>query len=409
MRIFVHSIGENEWLAGKRGKFEGIPLDYGCYASRAFLCAGKKDVVVMPADARSIQSKEVIPFLNLVGLGPDRKNILHIDVDLKTGEILAGKKALRRLARLIKKFGQGSCTVDVFSGKVELGHRLAEMVECKIAATQHELVARLEGKDFFMSLSGDCIPDGFTAYSRAETAAGLNKFAGWKMYAKTVHSAGGGNCAVLHEGGCGYGKVLKFFSEGMGVVFQEYVEHDSSPSVNLVVGLGGKIKPLFVTDQIIKKEKSGEEAHDGNIFPSALPLATQYMMLFSSIRLAKQMADNGYIGNLGVDWLANGEEVKKAAEINLRKTAPWYAFRAMRRLGAKAFCMKNVGFKAGMPASEIHARLEKVFFLPGKKSGVVFFNYIRDLGKTTLVAFGRYREEAVELCSAAEEIIKEGR
>lgn len=394
-RVFCHSLGVTS--EGKHS-FEGLPPErFEIYAKRSFVLAEKGDLVVVPPHPETEDPRQEIAVLNESGLGPDIRNLVY-------GLVLPDRGLFLPDGSWGSSGRNSEGRIFPFSGKATLPFLLARRLGMAVDSPGEEKTKRLDGKDFFQSLGEECIPEGEVLGGEREVLEFFARLNGGKWIVKTSHNASGMSTCLLTPDNPDKETVLTFVAEGKLPVAQKYHRHHFSPSVNMEVAPNGEITDMFISGQILSVSEEGGAIHEGNIYPCELPAAIKHYLLKNSARIGRRYSEAGYFGPLGVDWIVDTSSniPPKAVEVNARVTGPRYPFRVMKKLQANSFCLKNVEFPPGSSPFDLRQRLDPVWFHPGRKSGIIFFNFNQSMGKAALISLGRDLRESDELLREAE-------
>lgn len=397
-RVFCHSLGVTS--EGKYS-FEGLPPEkFEVYAKRAFVMAEKDDLVVIPPHEETKEVREEIVVLNEVGLGPDPRNIVY-GRSTSEGKLILPDGKWKGSSRSIPG------GIIPFTGKTALPFALAKEMEMKVMAADESKVKSVDGKDFFQSLGMECIPEGGILRNEQEVLDFFSGLNGGKWISKTSQNASGMSTCLISPEKRNKEAILSFVEEGKLPVIQKYYRHNISPSVNMDVGSKGRISDLFLSGQILSRSPEGGLIHEGNIYPYELPLAVKRYLMSNSVRIAREYSRAGYFGPLGVDWIGDlgGGTPPKAVEVNARVTAPRYPYKVMKKLGSHSFCLQNMEFTPGMTPFQVREALDPIWFDRERKSGVIFFNFNRGMGKMAVISLGQTSKESRELMDQAEALL----
>lgn len=401
IKIFSHDFGPS--MGHDDSVYEGISyVAFGYYGSRAFLSAEPGDIAILPADEKSAACIDVLSILNPLGIGPDPRDVMFISFD-RRGKIVDPENALRYL-RKRKKSGNIAEGVDLFSGRALLPHLISRESGTRVLnSVGPEIVKLVDCKAFFQGIAHPAVSEGRVIRNQEEASSFFASRNGSRFLAKTSRSASGLS-AVLIEKERGRRRVMEFIEEGKTVVVQRYYRHRSSPSVNVEILPDASVQPLFTSSQILSFSEDGTRIHEGNVVPAFdISQETRRYILIASVEIADMIAAVGYRGPLGVDWVVGPDGIK-AVEVNARVTAPRYPYDLALKLGAKAFCFKNIRFRPGTSAENLRQWLNGIFWNGERGWGVLPYNFNPIDGKTSLVAYAPYPEMAIELVAEAERI-----
>ena len=372
-------------------------------ASRCFMAAKIGDLAILPPCQDALDSMQVLPILNEIGLAPRKEDILYIgweqnQIDDPNQDI----KTLRKITAF-KNY-----QIEVFTGQAILPHYIAGVTDSKINASPPKISEIAENKVFFQTLNADSIPKA-VIINQFEQAEPFFQQLSDHYIAKTAKNTSGLSAAFIapENADVALKETFQSLNEGKSLIFQKYYPHTLSPSVNMEINANGKIIPLFISEQLLGKTSKGVPIHEGNLYPLYLPPQIKHYLIKQSIKIAKLVSLIGYYGAIGVDWVINIKPnwYAKAVEVNPRITAPKLPFIAMKRLGAQCFYIKKINLSHQMTADEIRHKIDPVFWNPDKKEGVIFydFNYLK--GKMIVVGFASDREKTIDLVQEAEKLL----
>jgi hypothetical protein len=387
----------------KSGKTVWDGIDYQAIryqASRCFMAAKKGDLAILPPCQDSLDSIQVLPILNEIGLAPRKEDILYIgweqnQIDDPNQDI----KTLRKIT-FFKNY-----LIEVFTGQAILPHYIARVTHSKINASPPNVAEMAENKVFFQTLNADSIPKA-VVINEFEQAEPFFKQLSDQYIVKTAKNTSGLSAFFLTPENAyeALKETFQLLNNGKFLILQKYYPHTLSPSVNLEINANGKIIPLFISEQLLGKSSKGVPIHEGNLYPVHLPLQIKHDLIKQSIKIAQSVSRIGYYGSIGVDWIINlnPDWYGKAVEVNSRITAPKLPFIAMKQLGAQSFYIKKISLSHSMTADEIRNKIDPLFWCPDKKEGVIFydFNYLK--GKLIIAGFGSIVERTIELVHEAE-------
>lgn len=343
---------------------DGLPDLLHRFPLRALLVAKPGERVVLPEGSVPAE----LPLLNHLGFGPRPEDIVYARPD---GTIAAGDNNLE------------GAEVLPFSGTTQRARLFAEKNGCAFDAPDRDTCLAANSKATFqeiLALSGFdepvLGPDGFVT-TRDDAERGVKNFfaetACEKVVIKGVHSASGLQQKVVARG-----EPVSVADLPQDLVVQEFVEHDYSASVLVRTDLVFSSTVLAASAQILDGNH-----HIGNLYP----LPQNDGRLLESLGaigrlLGDEIADLGYWGFLGVDFLVkvreNGVHEALANEVNARIPAPWYPWNASRRrLGRPLpFRMKSLKLRPGATIDDIERVMAGLLFNPHRQQGFVPFCFV---------------------------------
>lgn len=400
LTIFCHALGGS--YIDKGPLYNNITTEkQGYYASRDFVISKRGDLVVLPPNEDSLQSTQVLSILNEIGLGIRKEDVLFIEYGYEG--IYDPNQDIKTLKKIS---GFNSYAVNAFSGRALLPHYISNVTHSSINSPHPRIVEIADNKVFFQTITSNYIAEGFVVNHFEEAEPFFRKLTE-KSIIKTAKSASGVSAFFISPDDCsGMNEAFNCLTEGNIFVLQRYYPHQLSPSVTLEISENGQIVPLFISEQLLSNSSSGIPVHEGNIYPVNLPVLIKDFLLKASIKIVKSICLLGYHGYIGVDWILSlsGESgwYGKAVEVNARITAPTYPFIAMKRLGAKSFCIKNSRLPKKITADEVRHKIDPIFWHPETKEGVFFYNFNPLTGKMIIAGFSNQREKTLELVDEVE-------
>jgi predicted ATP-grasp superfamily ATP-dependent carboligase len=403
LTIFCHSFGGLS--VDKKPLYNNITTEkYGYYASRCFVISKRGDLVVLPPSETSLQSTQVLSILNEIGLGVRKEDVLFLEYGNE------GVYDPNQDIKTLKKIsGINIYTVNAFSGRAFLPNYISNVTNSSINYPHRRIVEIADDKVFFQTINSNYIPEGVVV-ENFETAEKVFSKLTEKSIIKTAKSASGLSLFLISPDDCfEMNEAVNCLKEGNILVLQKYYPHHLSPSVNLEIKENGKIIPLFISEQLLSTSSKGISVHKGNIYPVNLPLMIKKFLLKESVKIVKSISLLGYYGYIGVDWILSLNSKSgwygKAVEVNARITAPIYPFLAIKKLGAKSFCIKNSCLPKKMTADEVRNKIDPIFWHPETKEGVIFYNFNLLTGKMIIAGFSNQREKSIELVDETEKCL----
>lgn len=341
---------------------DGLPELLGRFPLRALLVARPGEKVILPAGPFPTE----LPLLNRLGFGPHPEDLVFVGAD---GSVASGDGDLE------------GADIRPFSGTSVLAREFAERNGASFHAPARDACIDANSKATFQRIANALLagcdqvaPFGeVCSLARAEVIAFAYARKHGKAIVKGVHSASGLQQVVVTPGAA-----PSFADLPRTVVVQQWVEHDYSPSLQCVITPDGDVRVLSTTVQILDGNH-----HIGNRCPSQLPEWALEGMQWRAYLLARGLAERGYWGVCGVDFLVReGDRTVLANEINARIPAPWYAWNASRRLLGEPlpFRMKSVKLAAGTAIDDIERVMRPLLFSRVARAGFVPFCLVPEHG-----------------------------
>ncbi len=377
------------------------------YSKRSFvLTTIERDdhIIVDPTDGMDLSFPD-LALLNEQGIGPNPENVHigHFD------HFLHWSENLTRNRELIEKLE--SIHFDhlfPFTGKSRICHALAERLGIPVRTSDSRTSYWAEDKKSLLEMEHlSKIPAGCTVSNNGDIIRCFNMLTGnpghpGKTVLKAAQSASGTVSSILEN----ETQLLEFieefdFSQLDGGVLEEWYESDRrSPSINYFIYPDGRIKILFISNQIFEDSeiipgREGTRVYRGNSFPSDFDQEMKDQIINNTIPLAEELFKKGYWGPVGFDTIVvNGSE-NYVTEINPRITGPHFGWRPMKNLGLSSFSLQNEKINPDESFRKLRETLEDILYYRGKSGGYVMFNFFP--GKFIGLSLGSSPEEVKEI------------
>ncbi|MEA2722255.1 MAG: hypothetical protein QOH59_26 [Gemmatimonadales bacterium] len=426
LNLFVHCPTSVDYLAELNASIPGVE----CYAERALLLAGRKDVVCLTEGVEPAY----LEFLAGLELGPAPENVIVASgVDGADRcqplwqRLLESPEALETLSALIRMHGSGRVHPFIVSaGQFEL----AEVLERRSGAP-----VRVEGGDPRVVAYAD-----FKHHIRAKAielgvpvapgevvdldSAGGSSRREYEILIRAIHRQAQATGRVIVRGTSGAAGSATFCAdrgnqsiqalaerlagrrENRIYLVESMVETTASPNIQMRIdGSTHSIECSGATDQRWERTL----VHGGNLYPSTARCIPQ--MRAWAHTLAQWLCGAGFMGLAGFDFVEytepSGEPRAFLAEVNPRVNGATYPLGLMARLNTiqrdaglpeiGAFVSGNVVTPADSFAA-LRELLDDLLFSPGRSSGLVpYVTGCLPYGKCGMVAFAPCPVEADEL------------
>lgn len=375
---------------------DGLPALLHRFPLRALLVAQPGDRVVIPD---GFGSPAELPLLNRLGFGPHPNDLIYVRDD---GNVVCGDRGLE--GTVVLPFSGTTFRARAFAKKhgatfhaptqEACAYANSKVVFQKIAnAAWHHGIGRiapagavLEGPEAVGTAARDAV-DAFVSVFGKAVVKGANSASGLQQV--TVSAPG------------------EYSLDGMpdDLVIQEWVRHESSPSLQCLVHPDGGIDVLSITEQLLDGVH-----HVGNRFPADI-LPSDFITMRGIARiLGHALAGLGFWGVCGIDYLLDeNRHVVLANEVNARIPAPWYPWQATRRRFGKPlpFRMKSMRVALGTSIDDIANAADDLLFDKEKREGFVPFCFVPEHGFVYGVTFSPERDRVGDLAARVESRLSE--
>jgi hypothetical protein len=381
------SDNDNELVVYGADNFSQFPQRNGSVSSkcdRALAAACADDLVVL----RTTLDHDYYDWLRSCGLGPSHIVEYNSATDMSLSELIRADPS--PVLKVIKELGRKPVYTPWFSGPLET--KAADAIGAELFGASPEVTLKYNDKAEFKAICRQLtipVVEGATFALNPQDSANCQEMTAIVRHYLTTHET------VIIRGTLGESGMSLYKTTGTGlealhreiaasgekvVIIEPFLRVISTPNDQWAIGRNGEISHLGLADQICEKGM----VHIGTQQGPPPSQRTLNYITQASLKIAKHMAESGFKGVLGIDYIVTDEGIFPV-ENNARFNGSTYVrlivnnINSIENLTTPIEYWKFIKIKTRPCSfSELAQRIEKVLY-DGKRINSVFPFNCKDL------------------------------